>query len=104
MGLTAFALFVVPWMLLAVWLFSLPSAIRLGAPSAPWRPLALGREKFDEQQRRAAIRDQQLRWSDRRETTSSVGSGSTGGITREPHVMPDGGGLGSLPKETEPKE
>ena len=25
MGLTAFALFVVPWMLLAVWLFTLPA-------------------------------------------------------------------------------
>ena len=104
MGLTAFALFVVPWMLLAVWLFSLPSAIRLGAPSAPWRPLASGREWFDEQQRREAIRDQQLHRNNHRDTASAVGSGSVSGIMHEPYVMPDGGALGSLPEHTEPKE
>ena len=85
MGLTAFALFVVPWMLLAVWLFTLPSAIRLGAPSAPWRPLAVGREQLEDQQRRDAIRQRQLRESASRD-------------------MPNGGALGSGSEETEPKE
>jgi hypothetical protein len=85
MGLTAFALFVVPWMLLAVWLFTLPSAIRLGAPSAPWRPLAAGREQLEDQQRREAIRERQLRESDSRN-------------------MLRGGALGSGTEETEPKE
>ena len=39
MGLAAFVFFVVPWIVLAVWLFRLPSALRMGAPSTPWRPL-----------------------------------------------------------------
>lgn len=39
MGLAAFAFFIVPYMLLAVWLFRLPSALRLGVPPTPWRPL-----------------------------------------------------------------
>ncbi len=39
MGLAAFVFFVVPWMVVAVWLFRLPSALRMGAPSTPWRPL-----------------------------------------------------------------
>lgn len=85
MGLTAFAIFVVPWMLLAVWLFSLPSAIRLGAPSTPWRPLTSGRERFQDQQRRDEIRERQLRESESR-------------------GMPNGGALGSGTEETEPKE
>ena len=40
MGLAAFAFFVIPWMAVAVWLFLKPSGFRLGAPAAPWRPLA----------------------------------------------------------------
>ena len=39
MGLAAFAFFIVPYMLLAIWLFRLPSALRLGVPPTPWRPL-----------------------------------------------------------------
>ena len=40
MGLTAFVFFVVPWMLVAAWLFrSSNSAIRMGLPATPWRPL-----------------------------------------------------------------
>ena len=104
MGLTAFALFVVPWMLLAVWLFSLPSAIRLGAPSAPWRPLAPGREWLHEQQRRESIRNEQLRRSSASERTSGMGWSPAGGATRESNVMPNGGALGSGSAETEPKE
>lgn len=39
MGLAAFVFFIVPYMLLAAWLFRLPSALRLGVPPTPWRPL-----------------------------------------------------------------
>jgi hypothetical protein len=38
-GLTAFVFFVVPWMAAAIWLSLRPSAVRLGAPATPWRPL-----------------------------------------------------------------
>lgn len=39
MGLAAFVFFVIPWMAVAVWLSLRPTSARLGAPSAPWRPL-----------------------------------------------------------------
>ncbi|MCJ2019489.1 hypothetical protein MKK84_18960 [Methylobacterium sp. E-065] len=39
MGLAAFVFFVVPWMVLAFWLFRLPSAVRLGTSATPWRAL-----------------------------------------------------------------
>lgn len=38
-GLAAFVFFVIPWMAVAVWLSLRPTSARLGAPSAPWRPL-----------------------------------------------------------------
>lgn len=56
MGLTAFVIFVVPWVLLTVWLTRSPSVIRLGAPSAPWRQLPPSRDWLQEQERRANIR------------------------------------------------
>ncbi|MCC0808703.1 hypothetical protein FPV16_21265 [Methylobacterium sp. W2] len=104
MGLTAFAIFVVPWMLLAIWLFRFPSAIRLGAPSPPWRPLTPGRDWLLEQQRRETIREQQLRESHRRSTAAPAGSGLAGRDKHEPHSMPDGGALGTSVEDTEPKE
>lgn len=39
MGLTAFVVFVVPWMLVAAWAFRSPDGFRLGLPATPWRPL-----------------------------------------------------------------
>ena len=84
MGLTAFVVFVVPWMLLAVWLFRLPSAIRLGAPSAPWRQLTPGRTWLQEQERRENIRRNLASY--------------------KPNEMPDGGALGSGSEDTEPRE
>jgi hypothetical protein len=39
-GLAAFVFFVVPWMLVAAWLFrSSNPAVRMGLPATPWRPL-----------------------------------------------------------------
>lgn len=84
MGLTAFVVFVVPWMLLAVWLFRLPSAIRLGAPSAPWRPLPPSRTWLLEQERRENIRRNMANY--------------------KPNAMPHGGALGTSVEDTEPKE
>ena len=40
MGIAAFLFFVLPWMAFAAWMYTLPSAIRLGTPPTPWRPLA----------------------------------------------------------------
>lgn len=94
MGLTAFIVFVVPWMLLAVWLFSLPSAIRLGAPSAPWRPLAPGRDQIREQARRETIRNDMAVFR----------SGSAAGSPHEPHTLPRGEALGPSVEDTEPRE
>lgn len=103
MGLTAFVVFVVPWMLLAGWLFRLPSAIRLGAPPASWRPLTPGRDWLLEQQRRQTIREQQLRESSSRKTDSDTGAGSANGNQHDPDVMSNGGALPSL-EDNEPKE
>ncbi len=44
MGLTAFVVFVVPWVLLAVFLTRAPTVLRLGAAPAPWRALPTHRE------------------------------------------------------------
>lgn len=44
MGLAAFVVFVVPWVLLAVWLTRTPTALRLGAPAAPWRVIPTHRD------------------------------------------------------------
>lgn len=84
MGLTAFAVFIVPWLLLAIWLFRLPSAIRLGAPSAPWRPLTPGRDWFREQERRENIRRNMANY--------------------KPNAIPHGGALGAGIEDTEPRE
>lgn len=84
MGLTAFVVFVVPWMLLAVWLFSLPSSIRLGASSAPWRQLTPGRTWLHEQERRENIRRNLASY--------------------KPNAMSHGGALGSGDADTEPRE
>jgi hypothetical protein len=95
MGLTAFIVFVVPWMLFAAWLFTLPSAIRLGAPSAPWRPLTTGGRDWSHDQQREVARDNR----DVRD-----GSGPAGGAKHEPMAMPEGGALRPSVEPTEPKE
>ncbi|MCJ2103223.1 hypothetical protein [Methylobacterium sp. E-046] len=94
MGLIAFIGFVVPWMIFAAWMFRLPSAIRLGAPSTPWRPLT----DFA-----GPARDQ------RRETNPynsgrNDGSGRTGGDKHSPIGMAGGGALGTSVEPTEPTD
>lgn len=44
MGLTAFAVFVIPWVLLAVFLTRSPSVLRLGTAPAPWRYIPTHKE------------------------------------------------------------
>lgn len=97
MGLTAFIVFVVPWMLLAAWLFRLPSAIRLGAPSAPWRPLTNFPGPARDQRREINLHN----------SVSNDGSGRTGGDKHTPIAMHDGhdgGALGSSVEPTEPAD
>jgi len=38
-GLSAFVFFVVPWMLVAAWLFRSSGGFRMGVPATPWRAL-----------------------------------------------------------------
>jgi hypothetical protein len=95
MGLTAFVVFVVPWMFFAVWLSRSPSAIRLGAPSAPWRQLTPGRNWLQEQDRRETIR---------RNAVAYAGSGPTGGNAHGSAPMRDGGTLGSSVEDVESKD
>ncbi|CAM3176143.1 Secreted protein [Methylobacterium mesophilicum] len=94
MGLAAFIAFVVPWMLFAAWMFRLPSAIRLGAPSAPWRPLT---------DLAGPARDQG-RQINTRNSGSDDGSGRTGGDKHTPIDTLDGGGLGRSVEHTEPTD
>lgn len=94
MGLTAFIVFVVPWMLLAAWLFTLPSAIRLGAPSTPWRPLYNLAGPARDHGREASRSDR----------GAPDGSGPTGGDKHKPISNPEGGGLGSSVEPTEPDD
>ena len=84
MDLTMFLVFVAPWMVFAVWLTRSPSAIRLGAPSAPWRQLTPSRDWLEEQQRRATIRRNMANY--------------------KPNALPHGGALGTSVEDTEPKE
>ncbi len=77
MGLAAFAFFIVPYMLLAVWLFRLPSALRLGAPPTPWRPLT----QFPD-----PARDQQT-LENSANSGENHGAHMTGGNKHEPMVV-----------------
>ncbi|MCJ2020815.1 hypothetical protein MKK84_25905 [Methylobacterium sp. E-065] len=98
MGLTAFVVFVVPWMVLAAWLFTLPSAIRLGAPSTPWRQLY----RFPDTSRDQHPNRQQEVNSYKR--GAHVGSGLTGGDKHEPVSKPTAGVLGTSVEATEPDD
>ncbi|MCJ2070792.1 hypothetical protein MKK75_18685 [Methylobacterium sp. J-030] len=98
MGLTAFIVFVVPWMLLAAWLFTLPNAIRLGAPSTPWRPLY----RFPDTSGGQHPNQQQSFNSYKR--GAHDGSEPTSGNKHEPIAKPQGGGLGTSVEQTEPDD
>ena len=76
MGLAAFVFFVVPWMLVAIWLFRLPSALRLGVAPTPWRPLT----RFPD-----PPRDQRREINPANSGTHD-GSGDTGGDKHTPYI------------------
>lgn len=94
MGLTAFIVFVVPWMAAAVLLTRAPTALRLGAPAAPWRPLP---EPWD-------VARQQHRDTHPHTPRSASSAGSApqdiGGKGERPH----GGALGPSMEPTEPTD
>ena len=98
MGLTAFIVFVVPWMLLAAWLFTLPNAIRLGAPATPWRPLYRFPNTTPDQH---PNRQRQFNSYKR---GAFDGTGPTGGSKHEPISEPASGGLGTSVEPTEPDD
>ena len=94
MGLIAFIGFVVPWMIFAAWMFRLPSAIRLGALSTPWRPLT----DFA-----GPARDQQHEINPHNSGRND-GSGRTGGDKHTPIKIPGDGTLGTSVEPTEPTD
>jgi hypothetical protein len=94
MGLTAFVVFVVPWVVLAVFLTRAPTVLRLGAAPAPWRPIPTRKE---------------LSGADRRAThpheTRTAGSGGLFNRDRHnPADAPRGGALGTSVEPTEPDD
>ncbi|MGH1571299.1 hypothetical protein ACRAWG_12150 [Methylobacterium sp. P31] len=93
MGLTAFIVFVVPWVVLAVFLTRTPTALRLGAAPAPWRPIPTHRDLAREQ-----------RQTNQRNTQTADGSASATGNKHEPLAMRDGGTLGPSVEPTEPTD
>lgn len=98
MGLTAFIVFVVPWMLLAAWLFTLPSAIRLGAPSTPWRPLyRFPNTSPDEHP------GKQRQFNSYKRGAHN-GSGPIVGDKNDPTSAPKSSGLGTSVEATEPDD
>jgi hypothetical protein len=94
MGLTAFVVFVVPWVVLAVFLTRTPTVLRLGAAPAPWRPLPTHRDRARDERREPNLA--------RAERTG--GAGFASGDKHEPLGMTQGGALGPSVEPTEPKE
>ena len=93
MGLTAFAVFVLPWALLAVFLTRAPSALRLGTEPAPWRALPTKRELAQAHRRETHPHD--ARTSD---------GASSSRDQRGPADPPQGGALGTSVEPTEPDD
>ncbi|WCS27868.1 hypothetical protein LOK46_13905 [Methylobacterium sp. NMS14P] len=94
MGLTAFAVFVIPWVLLAVFLTRSPSVLRLGAAPAPWRYIPTHKE-MARADRRA------MHPHDRRAAEAG------GASSRDQHgrsEAPAGGALGTSVEPTEPDD
>lgn len=92
MGLTAFLVFIVPWALLALWLTRTPTALRLGAPAAPWRVIPTHRDLARAQ--RSETNPHGKRAAD--------SSGSTNGGRLDRTEMSDGGALHTSVEPTEP--
>ncbi|WP_244471794.1 hypothetical protein [Methylobacterium sp. ARG-1] len=94
MGLTAFVVFVVPWVVLAIWLTRSPHLLRLGAPAAPWRPLTKHKDPPRNQHRETS----------RYNAGTNDGSSPTGGDKHSPMGTPLGGRLSQSVESTEPHE
>ncbi|MBA9063361.1 hypothetical protein GGQ91_002756 [Methylobacterium fujisawaense] len=94
MGLTAFVVFVVPWVVLAVYFTRTPTALRLGAAPAPWRPLPTHRELAQAQ--RQATHPNHGRNPDHGGILNRDGHG--------PVDLPRGGALGTSVEPTEPDD
>lgn len=87
MGLAAFAFFVLPWALLAVFLTRTPTLLRLGTTPAPWRPLPTHRDLA------AQLRGDKAQ--------PGMGGGNSPTATRS---MPHGGALRPTAEPTEPTD
>ncbi len=94
MGLTAFAVFVLPWALLAVFLTRSPTALRLGAEPAPWRTLPTHRELARAHRRKTHPHD----------TRTSEHSGAATRDQDGQNGAPQGGALGMSVEPTEPDD
>ncbi|MBE7199174.1 MAG: hypothetical protein INR70_15435 [Parafilimonas terrae] len=92
MGLTAFFVFVVPWALAALLLTRAPTALRLGAPAAPWRPLPSRRDAAREERERTHPHD----------TRTVDNPGAAARDARGGGDKPHGGALGTSMEPTEP--
>ena len=94
MGLAAFVVFVVPWVVLAVYFTRAPTVLRLGAAPAPWRALPTHRELA--QAHRQATHPNHGRNPDHGAISNRDGHGPT-----DP---PHGGALGTSVEPTEPDD
>lgn len=98
MGLTAFAVFVLPWALLAVFLTRSPTALRLGTAPAPWRALPTHRELA--RAHRRETHPHGTRMPDRGGTSTPASTPARHGRTD----APQGGALGMSVEPTEPDD
>lgn len=94
MGLAAFVVFVVPWVVLAVYFTRAPTVLRLGAAPAPWRALPTHRELA--QAHRQATHPNHGRNPDHGAISNRDGHGPTD--------SPHGGALGTSVEPTEPDD
>jgi hypothetical protein len=94
MGLTAFVVFVVPWVVLAVFLTRSPTILRLGAAPAPWRPLPTRKELSGAERRATHPHD----------TRTAASGGLSNRDRHDPADAPRGGALGTSVEPTEPDD
>ena len=93
MGLTAFIVFVLPWVALAVFLTSAPTVLRLGTAPAPWRSIPTPREVAREHRRETHPHN-----------TRMADSRGAAGQNRRGNDLPQGGALGTSMEPTEPTD
>ena len=99
MGLAAFVVFVVPWVLLAVFLTRTPTALRLGTAPAPWRSLPTHRELA-----KAHRRETHPHGARAPESGSAKDGGPANRTGHGPADPPQGGALSTSVEPTEPDD